>query len=211
MGDPKPQLDLSIIPNNVPTVSKAKIKEGIFSQYTGKNVLSRDGHSFFKNAKAAKMLERGWSSTENSRYGPVDYKINGGDEGLIVLYDGPEIEVNCIEPLHTNDNFRDVYTFININTGNIFELELLDRNTEWIFYRRVIPVPFVNKSKAGRKRKFTFKKTRKQKGGFYPSVYGGISGAKMLTPLIARQMLRMYETSNRKTRRRKNTRRNKRA
>jgi hypothetical protein len=45
------------------------------------------------------------------------------------------------------------------------------------------------------------KKTRKQKGGFYPSVYSGITGATVLTPLIARQMMRMYETNTRKTRR----------
>jgi hypothetical protein len=37
------------------------------------------------------------------------------------------------------------------------------------------------------------RRQRRQDGGFYPSVYGGVSGAKMLAPLIARQMLRMYE------------------
>lgn len=211
MGEPKPQLDLSIIPNNVGMVPKGQIKEGIFSPYTGKVVHSRNGGGFFKNAKAAKMLERGWASKENSKYGKVDYTIKGGDEGLIAIYDGPEIQVNCIEPLHNNEEYKDVYTFMNIDTGHIFELEALDRNTEWIFYTRVKPVPFVNKSKMSRKRKLFSKKTRKQKGGFYPSVYGGITGAKMLTPLIARQMLRMYETSNRKTRRRKNKRRNERA
>ena len=57
------------------------------------------------------------------------------------------------------------------------------------------------------------RRSRKQRGGFYPSVYGGISGAKMLTPLIARQMMRMYETNTRKTRKRKSKKlsRNKRA
>lgn len=34
-----------------------------------------------------------------------------------------------------------------------------------------------------------------QKGGFYPSVYGGVTGASMLAPLIARQTLRMYNNS----------------
>jgi hypothetical protein len=47
------------------------------------------------------------------------------------------------------------------------------------------------------------KTRRKQKGGFYPSVYGGVCGAKILAPLVARQMMRMYDThSKRKTKRR---------
>lgn len=41
------------------------------------------------------------------------------------------------------------------------------------------------------------RRTRKQKGGFYPSVYGGVAGATMLAPLVARQCLRMY--NNRRT------------
>ena len=49
-------------------------------------------------------------------------------------------------------------------------------------------------SVASRKRKAT----RKQKGGYYPSVYGGITGASMLAPLIARQTLRMYNNSFKK-------------
>jgi hypothetical protein len=53
---------------------------------------------------------------------------------------------------------------------------------------------------------------RKQRGGFYHSVYRGIAGATMLAPLIARQLLRMYETAN-KTRKSKSKKlsRNKRA
>lgn len=51
-------------------------------------------------------------------------------------------------------------------------------------------------SVASRKRKAT----RKQKGGFYPSVYGGVAGATMLAPLVARQTLRMFN-STRKQRR----------
>lgn len=42
------------------------------------------------------------------------------------------------------------------------------------------------------------KKTRKQKGGFYPSVYGGVAGATMLAPLVARQCLRMYNNTRTK-------------
>ena len=52
-------------------------------------------------------------------------------------------------------------------------------------------------------------KTRKQKGGFYPSVYGGVAGATILAPLVARQTLRMFN-STRKPRKslRKKKRRN---
>jgi len=44
------------------------------------------------------------------------------------------------------------------------------------------------------------KKTRKQKGGFYPSVYGGVAGATMLAPFVARQCLRMYNNTRTKRR-----------
>ena len=40
--------------------------------------------------------------------------------------------------------------------------------------------------------------TRKLKGGFYPSVYGGVAGATMLAPLVARQCLRMYNNNRTK-------------
>lgn len=49
-------------------------------------------------------------------------------------------------------------------------------------------------------RKRKQKATRKQKGGFYPSVYGGVAGATILAPLVARQTLRMFN-STRKSRR----------
>jgi hypothetical protein len=53
------------------------------------------------------------------------------------------------------------------------------------------------------------RKTLKQKGGFYPSVYGGVAGATILAPLVARQTLRMFN-STRKQRKslRKKKRRN---
>ena len=43
----------------------------------------------------------------------------------------------------------------------------------------------------------TRKATRKHslKGGYFPSVYGGVAGASMLAPLIARQALRMYNNT----------------
>lgn len=42
---------------------------------------------------------------------------------------------------------------------------------------------------------------KRQRGGYIPSIYGGISNATMLIPLVARQAYRMYD--NRKTRSRK--------
>ena len=44
----------------------------------------------------------------------------------------------------------------------------------------------------------------KGKGGFYPSVFGGISGATILTPLAVRQAYRLWNNSGtaRKTRKR---------
>ena len=39
------------------------------------------------------------------------------------------------------------------------------------------------------------------KGGYFPSVYGGVTGASMLAPLIARQALRMYNNTSVKRRR----------
>ncbi len=55
-------------------------------------------------------------------------------------------------------------------------------------------------------RKRKQKATRKQKGGFYPSVYGGVAGATILAPLVARQTLRMFNSSSRRASRKKNKR-----
>ena len=57
------------------------------------------------------------------------------------------------------------------------------------------------------KRRFrqTRKQTRKQKGGFYPSVYGGVQGATLLLPVAARQAYRLW--NSRKTRRTRKLRR----
>jgi hypothetical protein len=61
----------------------------------------------------------------------------------------------------------------------------------------------------GSRKQKTKRKTLKQKGGFYPSVYGGVAGATILAPLVARQTLRMFN-STRKQRKslRKKKRRN---
>jgi hypothetical protein len=57
-------------------------------------------------------------------------------------------------------------------------------------------------------------KHKAQSGGFYPSVYGGISSATILLPMLVRQLIYMYtNTSNpsstRKTRKVKENKRKK--
>jgi hypothetical protein len=68
--------------------------------------------------------------------------------------------------------------------------------------------------KTVRRRSRKTRKSRKQSGGFYPSVYSGISGATMLAPLVARQAMRLYNRptlrKSRKSRKSKNKLRNKR-
>jgi hypothetical protein len=52
------------------------------------------------------------------------------------------------------------------------------------------------------KRKFARRrKTRKQKGGFSPMIFGNIESARVLLPLVARQAYRLW--NSRKTRKRR--------
>ena len=48
-------------------------------------------------------------------------------------------------------------------------------------------------------------KHKAQKGGFYPSVYGGITSATILLPMLVRQLIYMY-TNPSKTRKTKSKR-----
>ena len=66
--------------------------EGVFNTKGERTTINSSNHSFFPNAKAASMLERGWVRT------PFMKK---GDRGLIVLKDGPEMEVEVIEGFNT--------------------------------------------------------------------------------------------------------------
>jgi len=54
-------------------------------------------------------------------------------------------------------------------------------------------------------------KYKAQSGGFYPSVYGGISSATILLPMLVRQLIYMYTnpSSTRKTRKVKENKRKK--
>lgn len=88
--------------------------------------------------------------------------------------------------------------------GNI-EIEKSGIDDIFTFYTRK-STPSLGNTRRRRQRR------QRQQGGFYHSVYRGIAGATMLAPLVARQMMRMYETAN-KTRNRKSKKlsRNKRA
>ena len=161
---------------------------GLFPRNIRKTISSNQAG--FPNAKPASMLERGFVKKSDIKY------LRKGNSGLLVL-GSREIEVSVEEGMHKKD---DVWVFTFKDTSNkLFDIPYAE---PWDFYTPTTPVPFVPRQR----------KTRKQRGGFYHSVYRGIAGATMLTPLIARQMMRMYETAN-KTRKHKSKKlsRNKRA
>jgi len=180
-----------VIPPNDP---KTKIPDfpGVFRKNNRKPVSSTNTGGF-NNAKPASMLEEGWKI-----FGYP--KIN--QSGLLVIKDGPEILVTVEKGMYLKDG-KYIFTFKNLTNDQIFDIPYVEK---WDFYMKTTPVPFVHK-----KNRRSRKTRKKQKGGFYPSVYGGIAGAKMLTPLIARQMMRMYETRKMRKRKSKKLSRNKRA
>lgn len=124
--------------------------------------------------------------------------------------DGPEYEARLIS-FQAGSSGTMSYSYIR----DRFTFQSLDSTHTWTYtrddigqrslkiYIKTEPVPFTYTMANARAKAQAKRKTRKskQRGGFYPSVYAGVSGATMLTPLIARQMMRMYETNTRKTRR----------
>jgi len=172
------------------------------------NALGKRNYILKRAVEEAEKMQRVGKSTAGMGDGWVGVAgVPGpGGKGLLVNKtlngsDGYGIEVTIPEP---KDGFLDF---------GEFQVEVNYINEVFAFYTRISTpnLPLMNTRKEG------------QEGGFYPSVYGGISGAKMLTPLIARQMMRMYEqvgynrtigeTNTRKTRKRKSKKlsRNKRA
>jgi hypothetical protein len=179
--------------NERPTINIPNSTEGpptkvqnlpIFRPHNKPTVTSRNTAGF-PNVKDTSMLERGLV-----RRGVYSYLMQG-NSGILIINKGPEIEVTVEKGMHSK-NSKLIYTFKD-SLGNLHDLPIYG---SWLFYGRTTPVPI--------RRYTTARKTRrKQKGGFYPSVYGGVCGAKILAPLVARQMMRMYEThSKRKTKRR---------
>jgi hypothetical protein len=135
----------------------------------------------FPNAMAASMLERGFIKKSLPQH------VRKDNSGLLVR-GSRQIEVSVVKGMHMKDG-KWVFTFK--DDDDEFDVPY---DEEWDFYTHTEPVPFVPRVRGRRQRgQRKQRKTRKQQGGFYPSVYGGIAGAKMLTPLIARQMMRMYE------------------
>jgi hypothetical protein len=142
----------------------------------------------FPNVKDTMLKERGYVRRGADRY------LMQGNSGILIINKGPEIEVTVEKGMHSK-NSKLIYTFKD-SLGNLYDLPIYG---SWLFYGRTTPVPIRRYPTTRRCRKTR----RKQKGGFYPSVYGGVCGAKILAPLVARQMMRMYEThSKRKTKRR---------
>jgi hypothetical protein len=205
-SEPSPNL----APKDPPHIFK--VPEGVFSQIEY-NIESPRSPGF-NNAKPISMLERGWRLMATNEFdilkGKKRDKEAYGTDILVLLTedDGPEYQARLIG-FQAGSSGTMSYSYIK----DIFTFQSLDSTHTWTYTRGEIgqrslkiyiktdPVPFVYTMANARAKAQAKGKTRKskQRGGFYPSVYAGVSGATMLTPLIARQMMRMYET--RKTRR----------
>ena len=154
-------------------------EENVFPYVTEPNI------GFF-NAKGARRLEEGLKK--------IDYPKRG-NVGVLVIDDGPETEVTIQEISYPYNpkGVIGIFRFEDKN-GKIFDMPA---DGTWEFYTRTEPVPFEPRKPYSNPNS---RKSRKNlKGGFYPSVYGGVSGATVLAPLIARQCLRMYNTKKRKS------------
>lgn len=230
----RPTLNLPPI-SNIPNYSEPKsvktkfpVFNGVFTNNSGRPPVNSRNSPGFYNAKFASMLEKGWREMNIDEF---DVKVGYGTRkkeavtpniiALIEENDGPQYEATLIkfQPVGNSYHRRnDVFTFKTLDPPKEWTVtrnDLLNEGTR--VYIKTAPVPFVprpfvrpySNENTRRQRKT---RRRKQRGGFYPSVYGGVAGATMLTPLVARQMMRMYETSN-KTRKSKSkkTLKNKRA
>jgi hypothetical protein len=59
------------------------------------------------------------------------------------------------------------------------------------------------------KRRQTRKRVKKVKGGFYPSVYGGVTLASYITPLALRQGIQLIRNNKTRKQKRKQTKKHK--
>jgi len=94
---------------------------------------------FFTNAKPAAMLERGLVRNTDELY--------PNDTGLYIISDGPELEVTVIKGGHLRQDGNGVYSFLDNNTGKIFEALVDERYEKWDLYNRTKPKKFIPKSK----------------------------------------------------------------
>ena len=145
--------------------------EGVFNTKGNRPTINSTNDSFFPNAKAASMLERGWVKS---------LSLKKGARGLIALKDGPEMEVEVIEGFHRipvgEDASGNIITDIACTVKEIgkedsesYNFSLLYIGREWNFYIRTAPVPFTPRAQGGagggsRKRKVKkARKTRKMR------------------------------------------------
>jgi hypothetical protein len=140
----------------------------------------------FTNAKGASMLEKGWRLAYNYElYLDGEGYKNINKEVLMEYYDGPSIPAKLlsIQRIHN----KEIFTFESLTPPHTkWELSAKDIKRDYT------AIYFKNTR--------NLRKTRKQKGGFYPSVFAGVRNASMLMPFVMRQCYRMWDSS-RKTRR----------
>lgn len=188
MSNEMPTLNEKIILRNAPVTRHYIPPEGVFIPLNRRKYRIKNSTGF-TNAKQASMLEKGWRLADyyDLHIGNKPYKIIN-KEVLIEYYDGPSVIAKLLTIL--NDNDTKIFEFQDPTTGNIWQVTADDIKKDYT------AIYFKNSKNSPKN------KTRKQKGGFYPSVFGGVRNATLLMPLIMRQCYRMLE-SNKKTRKSK--------
>ena len=106
---------------------------------------------FFINAKPTRMLERGWKRL---------IEIREGMKGLVTIDDGPSIHVTVVSVKLSHNRIE--YKMLDTDTGEKFILNSKSRYSEWDFYVRTAPVPFVPRGGSKKTRRGK-KKSRKMR------------------------------------------------
>ena len=139
------------------------LPEGVFNTKGNRPTINSTNDSFFPNAKAASMLERGWVKS---------LSLKKGARGLIALKDGPEMEVEVIEGFRGipvgKDASGNIITDIACTVKEIgkedsesYNFSLLYIGREWNFYIRTAPVPFTPHAQGGGQRGSKKRKVKK--------------------------------------------------
>jgi hypothetical protein len=114
---------------------------------------------FFRNAKPAAMLERGWIQ-------PREYLVSG-QKGLYTEKDGDEVEATVKSRVRAVSKRIDYdgqweYT-LQTENGNFIKANEGDRYEAWDFYTATTPVPFVPRKGGSKKRKSRKHRSKKRK------------------------------------------------
>lgn len=127
---------------------------GMFKKVNRQTVESRyRGHPpFFVNAKPAAMLEKGWIRS---------IEIRHGMQGLVTVDDGPSINVSVLSVKLSHNRIE--YKMIDTDTGEQFVLTSKNRYSEWDFYVRTAPVPFVPRQGGSKKTRRSKKMSRRMR------------------------------------------------